>query len=127
VGVGSTGRGVWCPLGKWIGVRGLGPIEALQRPAQDVLASREPFELPDGGHGRRLDELPGELAVDAAVDVVRRRPIWRHPVAYQRIRAEIFALAISSSLVANPDGIVPDHGRRNRYLLGHQLDASGQG
>jgi hypothetical protein len=32
-----------------------------------------------------------ELAVDAAVDVVRGRPIWRHPAVYQRLRLDLRA------------------------------------
>ena len=30
-----------------------------------------------------------ELVVDAAVDVIRGRPVWRHPVRFERIRAEL--------------------------------------
>jgi hypothetical protein len=32
-----------------------------------------------------------ELAVDAAVDMVRGRPIWRHPAVYQRLRLDLRA------------------------------------
>jgi hypothetical protein len=34
-------------------------------------------------------DVVDELAVDSAVDVMRGRPVWRHPARLVRIRAEL--------------------------------------
>jgi hypothetical protein len=72
-------------------------LGALLRPAgpwhpwPPVLA---PSRFGDAGpdeYTRVEPDVVVELAVDSAVDVLRGRPVWRHPARLVRVRAELRA------------------------------------
>jgi ATP-dependent DNA ligase len=56
-----------------------------------------PSRFGDAGaveYSRVEPEVVVELAVDAAVDVVRGRPVWRHPARFVRVRADLRAMDV---------------------------------
>jgi hypothetical protein len=79
------------------------PSPAASRLARTIRLSRKPHgstSLPWRDHHRptsyRVEaSLVVELAVDAAVDLVRGRPVWRHPAKLERIRAEWHPMDLS--------------------------------
>ncbi|GAA3060768.1 hypothetical protein GCM10010464_26530 [Pseudonocardia yunnanensis] len=82
-----------------------GPLPRESRPALGALLrpadQRHPWPsvLPPARFGdaapveytRVKPALVVELAVDVAVDLVRGRPVWRHPATFQRVRLDLLA------------------------------------
>jgi ATP-dependent DNA ligase len=65
---------------------------------------------------RVMPDVVVELAVDAAVDVMRGRPIWRHPAVYQRVRADLLPSDLPPT--ADPRSSRALSGERGRARLG---------